>query len=190
MIADTVNQLTSKWWTFLIRGLVALALAVWAFMSPATMASGLVYVFAAYFIISGIAALVAGVSFTGVGHWWALVLMGLVQGALGVLMLAEPGAGPLALAYLFALWMITSGMLEISGAIALRSVISGEFWWILLGLITLAFGFYVVLRPDLGVLALVYTVGFYAIFAGISLIAFGFRIKSAGNDFAKHHAAA
>ena len=188
MLVDTINQISSKWWTFLVRGIVALALAAFAFAAPATVASGLVYIFAAYFIISGVAALFAGVSFTGVGHWWALVLMGLVQGALGFIMLAQPGVGPLALAYFFALWMISSGVLEISSAIALRSYVSNDFWWILLGIITLAFGFYVVLRPGLGVLALVYTIGFDAVFAGISLVAFSFRIKNAGTDFAKLHA--
>jgi uncharacterized membrane protein HdeD (DUF308 family) len=185
MIADAINQLSSKWWTFLLRGLVALVLAAFAFASPAATASGLVYVFAAYFIISGLVALFAGFSFSGVGHWWALILMGLIQAALGFVMLAEPGAGPLALAFFFGFWMITTGTMEISGAITLRGYISNDFWWILLGILTLAFGFYVILRPGLGLLALVYTVGFYALFAGISLIALGFRIKSAGSDFAK-----
>lgn len=185
MIADAINQLSSKWWTFLLRGIVALALAAFAFFSPATMASALVYVFAVYFILSGLAALFAGVSFAGVGHWWSLVLMGIVQAALGFIMLAEPGVGPLALAYLFALWMVTTGVMEISGAVALRSYISNEFWWLLLGIITLGFGFYVVLFPGLGLLALVYTIGFYALLAGISLIAFGIRIKNLSTDFAK-----
>ncbi|MGP6159951.1 MAG: HdeD family acid-resistance protein [Vulcanimicrobiaceae bacterium] len=190
MISDTIKQLTSKWWTFLVRGLVTLALAAFAFSAPAATASALVYVFAAYFIISGVVSLLAGISFTGVGHWWALILMGFVQGALGFVMLAQPGIGPLALAYFFAIWMISTGLMEISGAVALRSYVSNEFWWILLGIITLAFGFYVVMRPDLGLLALVYTIGFYAVLAGVSLIAFSFRIKSAGADFAKIHAPA
>jgi uncharacterized membrane protein HdeD (DUF308 family) len=51
-----------------------------------------------------------------------------------------------------------------------------ELWWILLGLITLAIGFYVVLNPALGVPALVNTVGIYAALAGISLI--GMRLGS------------
>jgi uncharacterized membrane protein HdeD (DUF308 family) len=114
--------------------------------------------------------------------------MGVVQGALGFLMLAEPGAGPLALAYLFATWMIMTGVTEISSAIALRSYISNEFWWIVLGIITLGFGAYVVARPDLGLLALVYTIGFYAIFAGVSMIGFAFRIKNLAGDFAARQA--
>ena len=190
MIADTINQLSSKWWTFLVQGLVALALAAFAFTAPSATASALVYVIAAYFIVSGVASLVAGVSFTGIGHWWELILMGIVQGALGFVMLAQPGVGPLALAYFFAVSMFSTGLMEISGAIALRSYVSNEFWWILLGIVTLAFGFYVVMRPDLGLFALVYTLGFYAAFAGMSLIAFSFRIKSAGTDFAKIHATA
>jgi uncharacterized membrane protein HdeD (DUF308 family) len=190
VLADTITQLSSRWWTFLIRGIVALIVAAFAFGAPGSTAAALVYIVAAYFIITGIASLVAGFSFSGLGHWWLLVLSGLVQAALGVVMVAQPGIGPLALAYLFAIWMIMSGVTEIAGAIALQALIKNEFWWILLGVITLAFGFYVILVPALGLLALVYTLGFYAIIAGVSLIAFAFRIRSAGTRIGMHAAAA
>lgn len=188
MIDDAISQLSSRWWTFLLRGIVALVLAAFAFSAPGPTAGALVYVFAAYFIISGVVALVAGFSLSGVGQWWALIIMGILQAVLGFMMLAQPGAGPLALAYLFSIWMVMSGATEIIGAIALRSYINNEFWWVLLGIITLAFGFYVLWRPDLGLLALVYTLAFYATFAGISLIAFSFRIKNVGSDVATRHA--
>jgi uncharacterized membrane protein HdeD (DUF308 family) len=178
MITDAINQLSDRWWTFLVRGIVALALAAFAFMMPGTMATALVYIFAAYFIISGVVTVFAGVSLTGAGSWWALILLGVVEAVLGFIMLAQPGAGPLALAYLFAIWVILAGTTEISAAVTLRSYTnSNEFWWILLGLITLAIGFYVVLNPGLGVTALVYTVAIYAALAGISLIALAFRVK-------------
>jgi uncharacterized membrane protein HdeD (DUF308 family) len=191
MIADTANQLSSKWWTFLLRGIVALALAVVCFMMPGPTASALVYIVAAYFIIAGAVSVLAGFSFTGTGSWWLFVVSGIVQEFLGFLMLSQPGMGPLALAYLFAIWMITTGVTEISSAIALRNIISNEFWWILLGIITLAAGAYVVIAPGLGLLALVFTIGYYAIFAGISLIALAFRLKGmAGNLETHRHAAA
>ena len=113
MIDDTVSQLSAKWWTFLLRGLAALALAAFAFASPGTTATALAYVFAAYFLVSGVAALFAGISLTGAGSWWTLTLLGVVQCALGFMMLTEPGAGPLALAYLFAIWTISTGALEL-----------------------------------------------------------------------------
>jgi uncharacterized membrane protein HdeD (DUF308 family) len=191
MIADTVNQLSSKWWTFLLRGIVALALAAMCLMMPLLTAGALVYVAAAYFIVAGVVSVLAGFSFTGVGSWWLFVISGIVQAFLGFLMLSQPGMGPLALAYLFATWTIMTGVTEISSAIALRKVINNEFWWILLGIITLMAGAYVVIAPGLGLLALVYTVGFYAIFAGISLIALAFRLRGmAGNPQARHHATA
>jgi uncharacterized membrane protein HdeD (DUF308 family) len=86
---------------------------------------------------------------------------------------------------LVAIWAISTGLAEVSSAIALRNFIKNEFWWVLLGIITLAFGMYVVLRPDLGVLALVYSIGIYAALAGGSLIGLGIRIKNAGRDVAK-----
>ena len=184
MIADSIERLTANWWTFLVRGILALALAAVAFSSPGVMASALVYVVAAFFIVSGATALFAGFSFSGAGHWWTLILSGALQLGLGIYMLATPGVGPLALAYLFAIWMLSTGLLEITGAIALRSYIDSEFWWVLLGLITVAFGVYVVVNPGLGLYALVYTVGFYAILAGVTLIALSFRIKNAGPKLA------
>jgi uncharacterized membrane protein HdeD (DUF308 family) len=191
MIADTVNQLSSKWWTFLLRGIVALALAAVCLISPGQTASALVFIVAAYFIISGVVAIFAGFAFTGAASWWALVLMGIVDAALGIIMLTQPGMGPLALAYLFAIWMIMNGVTEISSAIALRNIIHDEFWWILLGIITLVAGVYVILVPGLGLLALVYTIGIYAILAGIALIALAFRIKGlVGTLTTIHHARA
>ncbi len=190
MTTDLIERLTGQWWTFLLRGIVALGLAVLAFAAPAAMASGLVYFVAAFFIVSGALALLAGVSFTGVGSWWALILTGLVQAALGIIMLAEPGAGPLALAFFVAIWAFSTGVMEISSAIALRSYIDNEFWWILLGVMTLVFGVYVVARPDLGILALVYSIGIYAALAAGTLIGLAFRIKNAGHEIEKYRTAA
>lgn len=190
MLDQAVQQLTGKWWTFLIRGLVALVVAVYAFAMPGGMVIALIYVVAAYFIISGVAALVAGVSFTGIGHWWALILLGIVQAALGVIMLAEPGIGPLSLAFFFAIWMVATGLTELSSAIALRNVIQNEFWLGLLGVVSLAFGTYVTILPGLGLLALVYTVGLYALLAGIALIGFAFRLKGVSADTGHQRATA
>ena len=188
MFEEALNRLSSNWWTFLLRGILALVLAACAFAAPGATATALVYVFAAYFIIGGLLALTAGFSLTGVGHWWSLLLMGAIQVALGVIMLVQPGAGPLALAYMFALWMIMTGSLEFSGAIAFRSAGSGWGWWVFLGIVTLLCGFYAVLVPGLGLLGLVYTVGFYALFAGVALIGFAFRVKGLADDLSGRHA--
>jgi uncharacterized membrane protein HdeD (DUF308 family) len=181
-MTDAIQALIGKWWTFLLRGLVALALAVFAFVAPQTMSSALVYIVAAFFIVSGLLALVGGLSLTGIGNWWLLILFGIASGALGIIMLTQPGAGPLALAYLVAIWAISAGLMEIASGIAMRNVIRNEFWWVLLGIVTYALGVYIIIRPDLGVFALVYAIGVYSAIAGISLIAFSFKVKGVADE--------
>ena len=181
MIETIAQQATSKWWTFLVRGLIALALGVFVFMEPSTAVVGLIYFVAAYFIVNGCMALVGGVSLTGFSGAPLLVLTGLAQVALGILMIARPGVGPLALAYLVAIWAISTGLLELSAGIAFRNVIENGAWWIVLGILTLALGVYIIFRPDLGVIALVYAVGIYAVLAACVLFALAFNLRSAGS---------
>ena len=185
MLADSVSRVTSYWWTFLIRALFAFAIAFWAFASPGTMASGLVYLLAAYFIVTGVLSVIAGVSFTGASQWWALILLGALEVFLGVYMLTQPGVGPLALAYIVALWSIAVGLLELSAAIEFRKVLDNDFWWGLLGVLMIAIGVYIVYHPGLGILALVYTIGIYGVIAGVALTMFAFRVKNLGTDTVK-----
>jgi len=151
-----------------------------------------VYLVAAYFIISGVAEVIAGMFFTGVGNWWAYVILGIISAVLGIYMLAVPGMGALSLAYLFAIWMIMSGATELSAAIEMRKVIGAgnEFWFALLGVISLVAGAYVIFYPGIGVLALVYTVGVYGFLAGIALIAFSFKVKGLGAELDRRRATA
>ncbi|HEX3469462.1 MAG TPA: DUF308 domain-containing protein [Candidatus Elarobacter sp.] len=185
MMSDSIARLTSNWWTFLVRAVFAFALAAFAFAMPGAMASSLVYIVAAFFIVWGLLSLVAGVSFTGVGHWWALILTGALQVALGLSMLVEPGVGPLALAYLVAIWAVSTGLMEVMSAVTLRNYVPNEFWWALLGTLTVALGFYIIFNPALGVFTLVYSIALYAVFAGIALVGVAFRIKNAGSGLAK-----
>jgi uncharacterized membrane protein HdeD (DUF308 family) len=180
LVADSLEFLSGKWWTFLLRGMIALGLALLAFAQPAATAGAFAYVAAAYFVSSGALALLGGISFSGIVHSWALVLMGLAQMFLGIVMFDEPGAGRLALAYLVAIWSFSTGLMEISAGIALRSRMADEFWWILVGAISLVMSCYVIVRPDLGLLALVYAIAIYAALAGASLIVLAFCMKGAG----------
>jgi uncharacterized membrane protein HdeD (DUF308 family) len=180
MIVNDISALASKWWTFLLRGVLAIVLAAFAFFEPAVTAASLVVVFGAYFIATGVLSIVAGVAANGKGHWWALLIIGPVQIILGMAVFAAPAAGALTLAYLFAIWVMTTGALEIASAVALGTHVKNEFWSILLGIVTLGFGVYVIFAPGLGLLSLVFTVGFYALSAGILLIGLALRLKNLG----------
>ena len=182
MLTSLAQDITSKWWTFLVRGIVALALAVAVFMYPSATASALVYIVAAYFIIAGVAEVAGGFAVTGIGQWWLLVLTGAMSIFLGFIMLTQPGMGPLALAYLVAVYAIFNGVAEITSGIQLRDVMDNAGWMVFLGIVTLALGIYIIVNPSLGVVALVYAIGIYAVIAAIALFVFAFRLKSADSQ--------
>jgi uncharacterized membrane protein HdeD (DUF308 family) len=68
-------------------------------------------------------------------------------------------------------------VLEIWGAIQLRKEIEGEWWLILSGLLSIAFGALLFARPGPGALALVWVIGAFAILHGCTLIGLAFRLK-------------
>jgi uncharacterized membrane protein HdeD (DUF308 family) len=66
-------------------------------------------------------------------------------------------------------------------------VITGEFWFILSGIVSVAFGTLVMIAPARGALAITLWLGLYALIAGFMLVALGFRLRSWGRHV---HAAA
>jgi uncharacterized membrane protein HdeD (DUF308 family) len=50
------------------------------------------------------------------------------------------------------------------------------------GVVSVIFGMLLIAAPGEGVLAVLWLIGFYAIFVGVSAIAFGLRLRSFGED--------
>ena len=79
---------------------------------------------------------------------------------------------------IIATWSIIIGVLEIVGALQLRNEIEGEWWLIISGLLSIAFGVILFVQPASGALALIWIIGIYAILAGGSLIGLAYRLKN------------
>jgi uncharacterized membrane protein HdeD (DUF308 family) len=88
-----------------------------------------------------------------------------------------PGITALVLLLFIAGWAIAIGVLEIYAAIHLRKVIENEWWLILSGLLSIAFGVVMFALPGTGALAVIWTIAWYAIFFGCLLIGLAFRLK-------------
>ena len=178
MLQSVATSISNTWPTFLWRGIFALILAAVAFVYPGGTALALTYVFGAYILLSGFAMLAAGFGFSSLrGPWLALVLLGLLSIVAGIYMLAQPGLGALTLAYTIALWAIAAGVLEIFAALAAREVMSNTWLWVVAGIVSIVAGVLIAYAPGRGLIALSYTVGFYAALAGIASIAFGLRLR-------------
>jgi uncharacterized membrane protein HdeD (DUF308 family) len=78
---------------------------------------------------------------------------------------------------IIASWAIIRGILEIIAAIKLRKVIDGEWLLILSGLLSVAFGVLLFLRPGVGALAVMWLIGIYMIVFGITAIVLSLRLR-------------
>jgi uncharacterized membrane protein HdeD (DUF308 family) len=178
-IKNLGSVLSRNWWLMLLRGLVAIGFGVFVIMKPQTSLPVLVYLFGIYALVEGV--LEVAVAIEGrnqVDSWGLLLLWGLLGVAVGILAFTKPDFTALALLYYIALWAIATGVLEIAAAIRLREVISNEWWLFLAGIVSVAFGVWLIARPDTGEVTLLYAIGIYAILYGVLVVLFAFKIRS------------
>ncbi len=83
----------------------------------------------------------------------------------------------LVLLMFIAVWAIIIGALQLYAASQLWKVIDNAWWLILGGLLSIAFGVVLIGWPNIGALALIWTIAWYAVFLGSMLIGLSFEIK-------------
>ena len=167
-----MGSLAENWWLLLLRGLVAIAFGVLAFLWPNITLAALTYLWGAYAIVDGIIAIWAAFNLAGgdAGPRWWLGLTGVVGIAAGIAAFAYTGMTALVLLMFIAVWAIIIGVLQLYAAIQLRNVIDNAWWLILSGLISIALGVVLIGWPNAGALAVIWTIAWYAVFFGCMLI--------------------
>ena len=187
-VSGTV-EIARWWWTFIIRGIVAIAFGVLAFLAPAWGIAVLVALFGAWALIDGVTGLVGGIRSRGRDRsWWLSVLEGIVGIVAGVFAFLFPVLAAGALIFIIAAWAIVTGVFEIVAAIRLRDQIRGEFWLGLAGVASILSGVVIYLFPAAGALSIVWLIGSFAIAFGVFLLILGWRLRRI-NELAKIDAA-
>ena len=123
--------------------------------------------------ITIIAAITGGVA----GSRWWLAVVGMLGIATGGLTFIWPSVTAFVLLIFIAAWAITTGIMQIVGAIQLRKEIEDEWPLTVSGFLSVAFGFLLLWRPGSGALALIFVIGAYAILYGILLVSFGLWLR-------------
>jgi uncharacterized membrane protein HdeD (DUF308 family) len=95
-----------------------------------------------------------------------------------------PGVTAIVLLILIAAWSIMTGLAQIVAAIRLRKEITGEWLLVLAGIISVAFGVFLVARPAVGALAVTLYIGTYAIALGVVLLLLSLRLRAWGRRHA------
>jgi uncharacterized membrane protein HdeD (DUF308 family) len=175
-----LESLARYWWLIVLRGLLAIAFGVFAYLQPAITLTTLVLVFGAFALVNGVLAVVSAIGGRKTDeHWWVLLLEGVLGILLGVLTLRAPGITALVLVFYIAAWALVTGVLEIVAAIRLRKEIEGEFWLGLSGVLSVGLGILLMVGPGAGALALLWMIAAWAIVFGVVLVLLGFRVRKA-----------
>jgi len=108
-------------WFLLLEGVVGIAAGVVAFVWPGLTAIVLLYVIAAWAIITGVLEIAAAARLHNRirGEWW-LVLGGILSVVAGVWMMRAPGSGALAVVLLIGAYVLLFGILQVVLAFRLR----------------------------------------------------------------------
>jgi uncharacterized membrane protein HdeD (DUF308 family) len=177
-----LEYLTRQWWSVALRGVLAVAFGVVAWIWPDITLHALVLLYGFYALVDGLlalAALLVGGSLVRERRGW-LIVEGVAGIAAGVIAFLWPGITALVLLYLIAAWAIATGVLEIAAAIWLRRELRGEWLLALGGVVSVLFGVFLIVRPGEGAIAVVWLIGLFAIVFGVALIGLGLRLRRLG----------
>jgi len=169
------------WWLVLLRGVLAVLFGLFALFAPGTALLALVYVFGAYAILDGVAAVVAGVRHRRQeAHWVWHIVEGAISIVAGIVAFAWPGVTALVILYLVAFWSVFTGVTEAMAAFAMRRRGSPAWGWMLAaGVLGVLLGIVLVLAPGAGLLTLLWLLGIYAVVFGVIVIVWALRLRKA-----------
>jgi uncharacterized membrane protein HdeD (DUF308 family) len=174
-----IETLRRHWWVPVIRGVVAVLFGIMAFVYPGLTVAVLVLLFGAWILVDGVFRVIGAIGHRASDKEWGFdLIIGIMGIIIGFLTFHAPRITALALIIYIAAWALMIGATEIAMAIKLRREIKGEWFLILMGLLSIVFAVMLLWNPLPGALALVWLIGSYAIVFGILGIIFGFRLRS------------
>jgi uncharacterized membrane protein HdeD (DUF308 family) len=166
-----LDLLGRNWWVLAIRGVIAIAFGMLAFIQPKSALGVLVTLVALYLIADGVSLVATYVRGDPEARraGWSVAVMGILGIVIGVAAFAWPNATALS---------IVMGAVQLVAAIRLRREINGELFLAIGGVLAIAFGVYLVTNPSDGLMSLVWLVGFWAVLFGAVTVVLAYRLRS------------
>jgi uncharacterized membrane protein HdeD (DUF308 family) len=173
-------MLSSVSTALLWRGLLALAIGIVSVVWPNITVGAFVILFAIFAFVAAGGDAARAFSSDRAGPVAGYLLLALLSLAAGVIALLWPGLTALVLTLVIAAWALVTGIIEVALAFRQGETAGERAMWALGGLVSLALGVVLALRPDIGALSLATIFGLFSIIAGASALVVSAQARRMG----------
>jgi len=182
-----IRMLIKNWWLLLLRGIFAVAFAIFIFVFlpfvPAPLLrelsfAGLVVIFAVFATVTGAITIVAAIRGAGQGgSSWLMLADGIVVTTGGLMILFSPALTLAHVIQLIALTTLLVGALEVVAGLHLRRHLTDERLLVSGGVISMAFAACLFLTRTGSVQAVLTWISIYALANGLAMVGLALRLR-------------
>jgi len=179
-IIDDIRYNVKNWWSFLISGLLFIALGIAIYARPVAGYVSLSILFSVLMLTNGFFQIVFASSNRGVLKGWGWILVsGIIDLALGTYLVMYPTITMVTLPYFVGFWLIFRSSYLMGSSFDLKALgIKGWGWLLFGGIGMLILGCLTVYYPVSGAVSIIAVSGSAFIVGGFMNIILGFQLKS------------
>lgn len=178
MDSRLMKGIRRSWWVFLLYGLAAIAFGLALLVWPEYSLIALVMAFGLLALLDGLVSLLSAIRGDLALPRWLLVVYAVVSIGFGLAAVVWPMEMATAMLWLIALWLVVAGIARIVFAIQVRKLINGEWLLALSGALALALGILFLVRPEIGLLAVMVWIAIGALLYGVLQVVVALRLRA------------
>ena len=187
LMEESMKTLTKNWWLFILRGVLAIIFGILVVAWPIAAIFTLVIFFGAYALVDGVLSIIFGS--THKGRSWGnrawLIFSGIISIAAGVIAFVWPNITAVVLLYVIVVWALVIGIAQVVFAFVMPTNVGNRVLLGLGGVFSVIFGIFLVARPGLGAMAVIWIIGSFAVMIGIYHIGYGISLKALRKEAGK-----
>jgi uncharacterized membrane protein HdeD (DUF308 family) len=163
--------------SLLVRGLIAIVIGIVSVAWPNVTIGAVVLLFAVYAFAAAITDGMRAFSSDRAGPVVGYLLLAVLSVAAGVVALVWPGITALVLTIWVGIWAVVTGALEVALTFRQGAAAGERALWILTGLLSIALGLVLFVRPDIGAVSLASVFGLFSIVYGVAAVVLSFQAR-------------
>ena len=175
--------LSDLWWIVLLRAVVLLVVGAVLLFKPGVPLTVAILVMGVYWFVDGILTITKSIRTRSTNPSWGFgVFVGTVSVLAGLVVFSQPVASGKVtatfLVYFLGAAALLSGGTSLVTGIRLRNELSGEWYLIIGGVISIIFGLLLITSPLFSIMVLVKTLGVIALIVGLVLLGQAIQIRN------------